>query len=46
MSGIVPQSQSLIECLARFLLVRACFHVESQVNVPGLGHLDLMVDGR
>jgi hypothetical protein len=45
-SGIVPQSQSLIECLARFLLRRAGFHVESQVNVPGLGHLDLMVDGR
>jgi hypothetical protein len=45
-SAIVPQSQSLIECLARFLLRRAGFHVESQVNVPGLGHLDLMVDGR
>ncbi|BCW72183.1 type IV toxin-antitoxin system AbiEi family antitoxin domain-containing protein [Arthrobacter sp. NicSoilB8] len=45
-SGIVPQSQSLIECLARFLLRRAGFHVESQVNVPGMGHLDLMVDGR
>ena len=43
---IVPQSQSLIECLARFLLRRAGFHVESQVNVPGMGHLDLMVDGR
>jgi hypothetical protein len=24
----------------------AGFHVESQVNVPGMGHLDLMVDGR
>ena len=45
-SAIVPQSQSLIECLARFLLRRAGFHVESQVNVPGMGHLDLMVDGR
>jgi hypothetical protein len=45
-SGIVPQSQSVIECLARYLLRRAGFHVESQVNVPGLGHLDLMVDGR
>lgn len=45
-SGIVPQSQSIIECLARYLLRRAGFHVESQVNVPGLGHLDLMVDGR
>ena len=45
-SAIVPQSQSLIECLARFHLRRAGFHVESQVNVPGMGHLDLMVDGR
>lgn len=45
-AGIVPQSQSIIECLARFLLRRAGFHVESQVNIPGMGHLDLMVDGR
>ncbi len=44
--AIVPQSQSIIECLARFLLRRAGFHVESQVNIPGMGHLDLMVDGR
>lgn len=43
---IVPQSQSVIECMARFLLRRAGFHVESQVNIPGMGHLDLMVDGR
>ncbi|MGY2745612.1 type IV toxin-antitoxin system AbiEi family antitoxin domain-containing protein [Pseudarthrobacter sp. O4] len=45
-AGIVPQSQSIIECLARFQLRRAGFHVESQVNIPGMGHLDLMVDGR
>jgi hypothetical protein len=45
-AGIVPQSQSIIECMARFLLRRAGFHVESQVNIPGMGHLDLMVDGR
>jgi hypothetical protein len=45
-AGIVPQSQSIIECLARYLLRKAGFHVESQVNVPGMGHLDLMVDGR
>ena len=44
--SIVPQSQSVIECVARFQLRRAGFHVESQVNVPGMGHLDLMVDGR
>jgi hypothetical protein len=45
-AGITPQSQSVIECMARFLLRRAGFHVESQVNIPGMGHLDLMVDGR
>jgi hypothetical protein len=45
-ASIVPQSQSIIECLARYLLRRAGFQVESQVNVPGLGHLDLMVDGK
>lgn len=45
-ASIVPQSQSVIECMARFQLRRAGFHVESQVNIPGMGHLDLMVDGR
>ena len=45
-AGIVPQSQSVIECMARYLLRRVGFHVESQVNVPGMGHLDLMVDGK
>jgi hypothetical protein len=45
-TAIVPQSQSLIECMARYLLRGAGFHVESQVNIPGMGHLDLMVDGR
>lgn len=45
-AAIVPQSQSVIECMARFLLRRAGFHVESQVSIPGMGHLDLMVDGR
>ncbi|MHC6221691.1 type IV toxin-antitoxin system AbiEi family antitoxin domain-containing protein [Arthrobacter sp. MMS24-S77] len=45
-SRIVPQSQSIIECVARYLLREAGFHVESQVNIPGMGHLDLMVDGR
>ena len=43
---VVPHSQSLLECLARYYLRKAGFHVESQVNVPGMGHLDLMVDGR
>jgi hypothetical protein len=45
-SRIVPQSQSIIECVARYHLREAGFHVESQVNIPGMGHLDLMVDGR
>lgn len=45
-SRIVPQSQSIIECIARHLLREAGFHVESQVHIPGMGHLDLMVDGR
>lgn len=45
-SRIVPQSQSIIECIARYRLREAGFHVESQVNIPGMGHLDLMVDGR
>lgn len=43
---IVPQSQSIIECMARYWLQRAGFHVESQVNIPGMGHIDLMVDGK
>ena len=43
---IVPQSESIIECMARYWLRRAGFHVESQVNIPGMGHIDLMVDGR
>ena len=46
LSMVVPHSQSLLECLARYHLRQAGFHVESQVDVPGMGHLDLMVDGR
>jgi hypothetical protein len=46
LSLVVPHSQSLLECLARYILRKAGFHVESQVNVPGMGHLDLMVDGQ
>ncbi|HEY8295206.1 MAG TPA: type IV toxin-antitoxin system AbiEi family antitoxin domain-containing protein, partial [Micrococcaceae bacterium] len=42
---IVPQSQSILECVARFHLVAAGYIVDSQVKVAGLGHLDLMVDG-
>ncbi|MEO5993374.1 MAG: hypothetical protein ABIP92_07510 [Arthrobacter sp.] len=45
-SAIVPQSQSIIECMARYWLRSAGFHVESQVNIPGMGHIDLMVDGK
>ncbi|OFI39934.1 hypothetical protein BIU82_02530 [Arthrobacter sp. SW1] len=43
---VVPHSQSLLECLARYHLRLAGFHVESQVSIPGMGHIDLMVDGR
>lgn len=32
--------------MARYWLQRAGFHVESQVNIPGMGHIDLMVDGK
>lgn len=42
---IRPQSGSIIETMARYLLEQAGFTVELQVNVPGMGHLDLLVDG-
>lgn len=42
---IRPQSGSIIETMARYLLEEAGLTVELQVNVPGMGHLDLLVDG-
>lgn len=42
---VTPQSQSIIECVARYLLRTAGHVVDSQVKVMGVGHADLMVDG-
>ena len=42
---IRPQSGSIIETMARHLLEEAGLTVELQVNIPGMGHLDLLVDG-
>lgn len=42
---IRPQSGSIIETIARYLLEEAGLTVELQVNIPGMGHLDLFVDG-
>ncbi|HEV7168123.1 MAG TPA: type IV toxin-antitoxin system AbiEi family antitoxin domain-containing protein [Micrococcaceae bacterium] len=45
LARINPQSGSIIETMARFYLEQAGFNVQLQVNVPGMGHLDLKVDG-
>lgn len=45
LARINPQSGSIIETMARFYLEEAGFNVQLQVNVPGMGHLDLKVDG-
>ncbi|MGF9646811.1 hypothetical protein AAIH32_02495 [Pseudarthrobacter oxydans] len=42
---IRPQSGSIIETMARYLLEEAGLTVELQVNIPGMGHVDLLVDG-
>lgn len=42
---IRPQSASIIETMARYLLEEAGLTVEVQVKIPGMGHLDLLVDG-
>ncbi|MBT2531971.1 hypothetical protein J7E83_07505 [Arthrobacter sp. ISL-48] len=42
---IRPQSGSIIETMARYLLEEAGLTVELQVKIPGVGHLDLLVDG-
>lgn len=42
---IRPQSGSIIETMARYLLEEAGLTVELQVHLPGMGHLDLLVDG-
>lgn len=44
--GLVdPHSQSVIETVARYHLGTAGFSTQSQVHVPGVGRLDLFVDG-
>lgn len=40
-----PHAQSILETVARYHLVRAGFTVTSQVHVPGVGRIDLFVDG-
>ncbi|WP_434995093.1 endonuclease domain-containing protein [Arthrobacter sp. Ld5] len=40
-----PHSESILETVARYHLRRAGYQVASQVHVPGVGRLDLMVDG-
>jgi hypothetical protein len=42
---IRSQSGSIIETMARYLLEEAGLTVELQVKIPGMGHLDLLVDG-
>ncbi|WP_062292696.1 DUF559 domain-containing protein [Demequina phytophila] len=39
-------SQSILETIARVTLVAAGFRVVSQAKVPGIGHVDLLVEGR
>ncbi|MEC5198910.1 very-short-patch-repair endonuclease [Arthrobacter sp. PL16] len=44
--GLVdPHSQSIIETIARYHLRTAGFSTQSQVHVPGVGRLDLYIDG-
>jgi hypothetical protein len=43
-ASVRPQSGSIIETMARYLLEEAGLTVEVQANVPGMGHLDLLVD--
>lgn len=42
---IDPHSESILETIARYHLLRAGHHVASQVHLPGVGRLDLVVDG-
>lgn len=40
-----PHSESILETVARYHLRQAGFQVASQVQVPGVGRIDLVVDG-
>ncbi|MHA7217629.1 hypothetical protein ACX80L_01935 [Arthrobacter sp. MDT1-48-3] len=40
-----PHAESILEAVARYHLLRAGFQISSQVHIPGVGRLDLVVDG-
>ena len=40
-----PQSMSIAETCARYHLRRAGYNVQCQAKVPGVGHLDALIDG-
>jgi hypothetical protein len=42
---IDPQSQSIVETVARYTLKMAGYNVQGQAAVRGVGHLDLLVEG-
>ncbi|ALE06415.1 hypothetical protein AL755_14655 [Arthrobacter sp. ERGS1:01] len=42
---IDPQSQSIVETAARYLLKKVGYNVQGQASVWGVGHLDLLVEG-
>ncbi|MDN5669185.1 MAG: type IV toxin-antitoxin system AbiEi family antitoxin domain-containing protein [Renibacterium salmoninarum] len=42
---INPASESILETVARYLLENAGYQVQVQKYVPGIGRLDLLVDG-
>lgn len=42
---IDPQSMSIAETVARFILQKAGFNVQAQAYIRGVGHLDLLVEG-
>jgi very-short-patch-repair endonuclease len=44
-TGLDERSESGIESIARFRLALAGIHAEPQVTVPGIGRVDLLIDG-
>ncbi|RAN77950.1 hypothetical protein B5P43_18105 [Bacillus sp. SRB_336] len=45
MAMIDPQSQSIVEPVARYYLKSVGYNVQGQAAVRGVGHLDLLVEG-
>lgn len=43
---IDPQSMSIAEVCARYHLRAAGYNVQGQAHIPGMGHLDALVDGK